>query len=61
MNDALDRLWRALEGGSSWRGTAGVLAAFLVLGLMRRFIAPEARSRTHVPAWFLITALVFRT
>jgi small-conductance mechanosensitive channel/CRP-like cAMP-binding protein len=60
MNDALDRLWRALEGGSSWRGTAGVLAAFIVLGLMRRFLDPEARSRTHVPAWFLITALVFR-
>jgi hypothetical protein len=61
MNDALDRLWRALEGGSSWRGTAGIVAAFLVLGLMRRFLSPEGRSRTHVPAWFLITALIFRT
>jgi small-conductance mechanosensitive channel/CRP-like cAMP-binding protein len=61
MNDALDRLWRALEGGSSWRGTAGVLAAFLVLGLMRRFLNPEARSRTHAPAWLLITALIFRS
>jgi small-conductance mechanosensitive channel/CRP-like cAMP-binding protein len=61
MSEALDRLWRALEGGSSWRGTAGVLAAFIVLGLMRRFLDPEARSRTHLPAWFLITALVFRT
>jgi small-conductance mechanosensitive channel/CRP-like cAMP-binding protein len=61
MNDALDRLWRALEGGSSWRGTVGVLAAFLVLGLMRRFLDPEARSRTRMPAWFLIMALVFWT
>ena len=61
MPDAIDRLWRALEAGTSWRGTAGVLAAILVLGLLRRFLDPEARSRTHVPAWCLITALVFRT
>jgi membrane-bound ClpP family serine protease len=60
MREAIDRLWEQLDPAAPWKGTLTVLAALLVLLLLRRFLEPDARGRVRMPAGFLVAALVFR-
>jgi hypothetical protein len=55
------RAWDRLGAlGPLWAETWTVLVAFVVLLVLRRLVDADARKHAHMPAVFLLAALLFR-